>query len=107
MRRDRSRSALPGLRVVRVLDRLAETIGLPDILVMDNAEFSGRALDPWAYARGVQLRFIRPGKPIENAFIESFNGKFRDGLNDHWFASVAEARALIETWRVDYNKVSA
>lgn len=99
--------SLPGLRVVRVLDRLAETIGLPDVIVMDNGpEFSGRALDTWAYARGVQLRFIRPGKPIENAFVESFNGKFRDEcLNEHWFASVAEARALIEAWRVDYNTV--
>jgi putative transposase len=99
--------SLPGLRVVRVLDRLAEAIGLPDILVMDNGpEFSGRALDTWAYARGVQLRFIRPGKPIENAFVESFNGKFRDEcLNEHWFASVAEARMLIEAWRIDYNTV--
>jgi putative transposase len=97
--------SLPGLRVVRVLERLAETIGLPEILVMDNGpEFSGRALDTWAYVRGVQLRFIRPGKPIENAFVESFNGKFRDEcLNEHWFASVAEARTLIEAWRVDYN----
>jgi putative transposase len=99
--------SLPGLRVVRVLDRLAETVGLPNALVMDNGpEFSGRALDTWAYARGVQLRFIRPGKPIENAFVESFNGKFRDEcLNEHWFASVAEARALIEAWRIDYNTV--
>jgi putative transposase len=99
--------SLPGLRVVRVLDRLAETIGLPEILVMDNGpEFSGRALDTWAYARGVQLRFIRPGKPIENAFVESFNGKFRDEcLNEHWVASVAEARAIIEAWRIDYNTV--
>jgi len=91
--------SLPGLRVVRVLDRLAEMIGLPNVLVMDNGpEFSGRALDTWAYAGGVQLRFIRPGKPIENAFVESFNGKFRDEcLNEHWFASVAEARTLIRT----------
>ena len=74
---------------------------------MDNGpEFSGRALDTWAYARGVQLRFIRPGKPTDNAFVESFNGKFRDEcLNEHWFASVAEARALIEAWRIDYNTV--
>jgi putative transposase len=99
--------SLPGARVVRVLDRLAETIGLPDTLVMDNGpEFSGRTLDTWAYARGVQLRFIRPGKPTENAFVESFNGKFRDEcLNEHWFASVAEAQQLIEAWRVDYNTV--
>src|SRR5947209_4287690 len=87
--------SLPGLRVVRVLDRLAEPMGLPDVLVMDNGpEFSGRALDTWAYARGGQLRFIRPGKPTDNAFVESFNGKFRDEcLNEHWFTSVAEARA--------------
>jgi putative transposase len=99
--------SLPGLRVVRVLDRLAETVGLPEILVMDNGpEFSGRALDTWAYARGVQLRFIRPGKPTDNAFVESFNGKFRDEcLNEHWFASVAEAQQIIEAWRVDYNTV--
>jgi putative transposase len=71
---------------------------------MDNGpEFSGRVLDTWAHARGVQLRFIRPRKPIENAFDESFNGTFRDEcLNEHWFASVAEARALIEAWRRDY-----
>jgi len=81
--------SLPGLRVVRVLERLFDTAGLPDTVVMDNGpEFSGRALDTWAYARGVQPRFIRPSKPIENAFVESFNGKFRDEcLNEHWFAS--------------------
>src|SRR5204863_5454890 len=66
--------SLPGLRVVRVVDRLAETIGVPEILVMDNGpEFSGRALDTWAYARGVQLRFIRPGEPIGRGSIGSFN----------------------------------
>jgi putative transposase len=99
--------SLPGLRVVRVLERLFETVGLPETIVMDNGpEFTGRALDTWAYARSVQLRFIRPGKPIENAFVESFNGKFRDEcLNEHWFASVAEAQTLIEAWRVDYNTV--
>lgn len=99
--------SLPGLRVVRVLERLLETTDLPETIVVDNGpEFSGRTLDTWAYARGVQLRFIRPGKPIENAFVESFNGKFRDEcLNEHWFASVAEARALIEAWRIDYNTV--
>jgi putative transposase len=99
--------SLPGLRVVRVLERLGETVGLPGTLVMDNGpDFSGRALDTWAYARGVQLRFIRPGKPIENAFVESFNGKFRDEcLNEHWFTTLADAQRLIEAWRVDYNTV--
>jgi putative transposase len=58
------------------------------------------------YARGVTLRFIRPGKPIENAYVESFNGKFRDEcLNEHWFISLADAKAAIEAWRVDYNTV--
>ena len=70
--------SLPGLRVTRVLDRLAVAVGLPQTIVVDNGpEFAGRTLDAWAYARGVALRFIRPGKPIENAYVESFNGKFR------------------------------
>jgi len=76
-------------------------------IVVDNGpEFAGRTLDAWAYTRGVELRFIRPGKPIENAYVESFNGKFRDEcLNEHWFISLADAKAAIEAWRVDYNTV--
>ena len=99
--------SLPGARVVRVLERLAATIGLPRILVSDNGpEFAGRTLDAWAYRQNIELRFIRPGKPIENAYIESFNGKFRDEcLNEHWFLSIAEAQQIIEAWRVDYNTV--
>ena len=99
--------SLPGLRVTRVLDRLHAMIGLPQTIVVDNGpEFTGRTLDAWAYARGVTLRFIRPGKPIENAYVESFNGKFRDEcLNEHWFVSLADAKAAIEAWRLDYNTV--
>ena len=99
--------SLPGLRVTRVLDRLHATVGLPRTIVVDNGpEFAGRALDAWAYARGITLRFIRPGKPIENAYVESFNGKFRDEcLNEHWFVSLADAKTAIEAWRVDYNSV--
>jgi len=99
--------SLPGLRVTRVLDRLRATIGLPQTIVMDNGpEFAGRTLDAWAYANGVMLRFIRPGKPIENAYVESFNGKFRDEcLNEHWFISVVDAKAVIAAWRIDYNTV--
>jgi putative transposase len=99
--------SLPGLRVTRVLDRLHAAIGLPQTIVVDNGpEFVGRTLDAWAYARGVTLRFIRPGKPIENAYVESFNGKFRDEcLNEHWFVSLADAKAVIEDWRLDYNTV--
>jgi putative transposase len=99
--------SLPGLRVTRVLDRLHGTVGLPQTIVVDNGpEFAGRTLDAWAYAHGVTLRFIRPGKPIENAYVESFNGKFRDEcLNEHWFVNLVDAKATIETWRVDYNTV--
>jgi putative transposase len=99
--------ALPGLRVARVLDRLHAAIGLPACLVCDNGpEFAGRTLDAWAYAHDVALRFIRPGKSIENAYVESFNGKFRDEcLNEHWFVSLADAKAAIEAWRIDYNTV--
>jgi putative transposase len=99
--------SLPGLRVTRVLDRLQAAIGLPQCIVVDNGpEFAGRTLDAWAYARGVTLRFSRPGKPIENAYVESFNGTFRDEcLNEHWFVSLADAKAAIEDWRIDYNRV--
>lgn len=68
-------------------------------------ELTGRALDQWAYKHGVRLKLIQAGKPTQNAFIESFNGRFRDEcLNDHWFTSLAEARILIAAWRRDYNQ---
>jgi putative transposase len=100
-------TSLPGARVVRVLERLREQRGLPQVLVTDNGpEFAGRALDLWAYEHGVRLHFIEPGKPVQNAFIESFNGKMRDEcLNEHWFLSLGEARQTIEAWRRDYNEV--
>ncbi|WP_273660428.1 integrase core domain-containing protein, partial [Pseudomonas aeruginosa] len=98
-------TSLPGLRVTNVLERLAEMRGLPRSITVDNGpEFAGRALDAWAYQAGVTLSFIRPGKPVENAYIESFNGKFRDEcLNEHWFLSLRKAKTLIENWRVEYN----
>jgi putative transposase len=69
-------------------------------------EFVSRSVDAWTYAQGVTLQFIRPGHPVENAYIESFNGKFRDEcLNEHWFRTVAEAQTVIEAWRLDYNQV--
>lgn len=100
-------TSLTGERVVAVLERLAVTRGLPAVIVLDNGtEFTSRALDAWAYRRGVRLDFIAPGKPVQNAFAESFNGRLRDEcLNAHWFLSVAEARRVIEAWRVDYNTV--
>ena len=100
-------TSLGGRRVVSVLDRLSETRGLPEVITIDNGpEFAGKALDEWAYRKGVRLNFIRPGKPIENAFVESFNGRFRDEcLNTNWFLSVKHAREVIEEWRRDYNEV--
>lgn len=79
--------------------------GLPRSITVDNGpEFARKALDAWAYQAGVTLSFIRPGKPVENAYIESFNGKFRDEcLNEHWFVSLRQAKSLIEAWRVEYN----
>jgi len=98
-------TSLPGLRVQAVLERLADTRGLPQSITVDNGpEFDSKVLDQWAYRTGVQLSFIRPGKPNENAYIESFNGKFRDEcLNEHWFISLAHARSIIEAWRIEYN----
>ena len=80
---------------------------LPDQIVVDNGpEFAGSALDAWAAARGVRLHFITPGRPVENAFIESLNGRFRDEcLNESWFRSLLDARLTIEAWRRDYNEV--
>ena len=98
-------TSIGGQRVTRVLNEIAQGEGLPELITIDNGpEFIGKALDAWAYQRGVKLNFIRPGKPVDNSFIESFNGKFRDEcLNDHWFTSLDEARRIIEDWRVDYN----
>lgn len=100
-------TSLPGLRVVRVLDGVAQERGVPEAIQVDNGpEFISRAVDQWAYAHGVALHFIEPGKPVQNAFIESFNGRFRDEcLNQNWFVSLDDARRIIETWRVDYNTV--
>ena len=98
-------TSINGLRVTRVLDQVAEVRGFPEAITVDNGpEFAGKALDEWAYRRGVKLDFIRPGKPVENAYIESFNGRFRDEcLNENQFVSLQDARARIENWRIDYN----
>jgi putative transposase len=98
-------TSITGLRVQGVLNRLADTRGLPQSITVDNGpEFDGQVLDKWAYRSGVRLSFIRPGKPNENAYIESFNGKFRDEcLNEHWFISLVHARNIIEAWRIEYN----
>jgi putative transposase len=92
-------------RATRVLDRIAEHRSLPQMIRVDHGpEFTSLALDAWAHARGVKLAFIQPGKPTQNAYIESFNGRFQDEcLNDHRFLTLREARVLIEAWRKDYN----
>lgn len=97
--------SLTGERVVAILERLKGTIGRPERIAIDNGpEFISKALDAWAYRNGVQLEFSRPGKPTDNAFAESFNGRLRDEcLNQHWFASLEEARQTIEAWRIEYN----
>ncbi len=93
--------------MVSVLERLAVTRGLPNVITMDNGpEFTGRALDEWAYRKGVKLNFIQPGKPIKNAYAESFIGRLRDEcLNENWFMNLKHARDIIEDWRKDYNEV--
>jgi putative transposase len=99
-------TSLGGLRVRRVLDRIARERGLPEAIVLDNGpEFRGRALAAWSEERGVRLEFIQPGKPAQNAFAESFNGRLRDEcLNANWFTSLSDARRKIEDWRQDYNQ---
>lgn len=99
-------TSLGGARVARILDELVATRGAPELIVSDNGpEFTGKALDEWAYRTGVKLHHIRPGKPVENAYVESFNGKLRNEcLNQHWFTDLADARVTIEEWRRDYNE---
>ena len=99
-------TSISGSRVARVLDRIADERGLPKTIVMDNGtELTSLAMLAWSAKHRVQLHYIAPGKPAQNAFVESFNGKFRDEcLNDNVFTTIAEAREIIERWRVDYNE---
>jgi putative transposase len=99
-------TSLPGSVVTRVLDGIAARRGYPQTVVVDNGpEFRGREMDTWACRNGVQLHFIDPGKPIQNAFVESFNDKFRsECLNSHWFVDLGDARRRIERWRQEYNE---
>jgi putative transposase len=99
-------ASLPGTRVTRVLQRLCELRAIPTIIRSDNGpEFRGRVMDEWAYSCGVRLQFIEPGKPIQNAFIESFNSRLRDEcLNEQVFLSLDDARSKIEQWRNQYNR---
>ncbi len=97
--------SLPGTRVVSVLERLAESRGLPQEIVLDNGpKIICKALDEWAWRNGVRFNFIEPGKPTQNTFTESFNGRIRDEcLKENWFLDLEDAREIIEAWRIDYN----
>jgi len=99
--------AISGIRVARYLHQLVEERGGPEAIVCDNGpEFTSKAMFFWSQDTGVELRFIQPGKPTQNAFVESFNGKFRDTcLNQYWFRDLEEARRSIAAWRKDYNEV--
>jgi SAM-dependent methyltransferase len=98
-------TSLTGLRVARELDRIAELRGYPCMLVSDNGtEFTSNAILAWQQERGVEWHYIAPGKPMQNGFVESFNGRLRDEcLNEHLFSNLNEARRIIEEWRIDYN----
>jgi putative transposase len=99
-------TSLGGRRVARVLEDLKIKRGLPGQIRSDNGpEFTSRALDQWAYEQGIRWHYIQPGRPMENGYVESFNGRLRDEcLNENWFCSLSEARGTIEAWRQDYNR---
>jgi putative transposase len=100
-------TSLPALRVIRVLEQLRTERGLPEKIIVNNgAEFTSKALDQWAYKNQLRLHFITPGRPMENGYLESFHGKFREEcLNEHWFLTLEDARETIESWRLDYNQM--
>ena len=92
--------------MVQILSRIATGRGTPKRIHCDNgSEFAGRLVDLWAYANGVVMEFSRPGKPTDNAFIESFNGSLRDEcLNLHWFDDLTDAQKKLQAWRQEYNE---
>jgi len=98
-------TSITGYRVSKLLDQLKEFHGLPEVITVDNGpEFTSKVMKKWAHENNVRLNYIAPGKPMQNAFIESFNGKFRDEcLNQYWFKSIDEARSIIDIWREEYN----
>jgi putative transposase len=98
-------NSLSGIRVARELDRVVEMRQTPCMVVSDNGtELTSRAILEWQEKQGVEWHYIAPGKPTQNGFIESFNGRLRDEcLNEHLFANLAQARIIIEAWKIDYN----
>lgn len=99
--------SLPSTKVTAVLDRLSLERGLPKRIIIDNGpEYTSKELKKWAGRNGVVLEYITPGRPMENGYIESFNGKFREEcLNQNWFQNIAEASIIVEQWRRDYNNI--
>ena len=97
--------SITGSDVAWELSKFKLTRGLPKAIICDNGtEYTSKALDQWSFENNVKLQFIQPGKPIQNAFIESFNGKLRrECLEQNWFHDLEEARRIIEEWRVEYN----
>ncbi len=97
--------SIGGERLTRMMDEVCSRRGRPAVIRTDNGkEFTGKAMLNWAYRNGVSLRLIEPGKPNQNAYVESFNGRLRDEcLNEHWFTSLPHARLEIERWRREYN----
>ncbi len=100
-------SSITGESVSRILDDIVELRGRPEAIHTDNGpEFAGVALDKWCYRNSVRHTFIQPGKPQQNCYVESFNGKLRDEcLNEHWFESLDHAFGILSSWREDYNEV--
>jgi putative transposase len=98
--------SIPGVRVTRVLDAIATQRGYPKVIVTDNGpEFTGRAMDRWASQHRIRLHFIQPGKPTQNAFIESLNGTFREEcLSADWFTDLVDARIKVRRWQREYNE---
>ena len=99
--------SIPGRRVTAFIDQQAIMHGYPGSIRVDNGpEFTGKHFQQWAQQRGIHIDYIEPGKPTDNAFIESFNGKFRDEcFNENWFLNLKHAREVIEIWRIEYNEV--
>jgi len=95
-----------GDHLTRILDGICSVRGKPAVIRSDNGpEFVGKAMLTWAHRQNISLRLIEPGKPNQNAYVESFNGRFRDEcLNEHWFTSLTHARTVIESWRCEYNE---
>jgi len=98
-------TSISGVRVARYLDEIADQRPLPKSIVMDNGpELTSKAMFFWSQRTGVKLSFIQPGKPTQNAFVESFNARLRDScLNQHWFMDLSQARQIIDAWKHHYN----